>query len=78
MDFDEFNETHLMLSLIVEVCILSLFYFCSIFLAILHMVRLKYDVYVKLALLQVVLLTLLIYLGRSMLMALTSLLRSAF
>ena len=75
MDNGEFSETYLMPFLSTKVSILS---FSLSFSPSLHLVILNCDHYVKvwLALLQVVLLTLLIYLNWSMLMALMALLKS--
>ena len=66
-----------MASLIQEACIISSpFPFILFFLVFLHIVMLKYDAYIRLTLLLVILLTPLIYPGRSMLMTLAVLLRS--
>ena len=78
LDYVVFNETRLMPFLSTRVCILSFslsFLFSCIFL---HTVIVNCDDYVRvqLALLLVVLLTLLVYLGRSLTMALLALLRS--
>ena len=78
LDYVEFSETRLLPSFSTEVCIVSFslsFIFSHIFL---HMVILNCDDYVKvrLVLLVVVLLPLLVYIGRSMLMALMTLLGS--
>ena len=78
LDYTELNETHLMPSLSAKECILSFslsFLFSCIFL---HMLILNCDDYVRerLVLLRVALLTLLVCLGWSILMALMALLRS--
>ena len=67
-----------MASLIQEACIISspFPFILFFFLVFLHIVMLKYDAYIRLTLLLVILLTPLIYPGQSMLMTLAVLLRS--
>ena len=66
LDYDEFNDTRLMPFLTAVVCVPYLLihfpFFCF---ALLHMMIFKWNTYVRLALLLVLLLTLLIYLGQS-------------
>ena len=76
LDYDEFSETCLMPSLSSVVCALASFIFFEPFI-ILHSCTLmifKWNTCVRLALLLVLLLTLLVCPGRSMLMVLTALL----
>ena len=66
LEYEEFNNTRFMPSLTPAVCALFLLIYFHFSFALLHMMMFKWDTYIRLALLLVLLSTLLIFLGQSM------------